>query len=117
MLNWEGQVRVYLHLGITDMRKGAASLRNLIPMEIKEGNVFVFRGRAANKVKVLWFDGQGSCLFYKNFDYGRIIWPNLSKAGGTCTLSKVQLMMLLEGLEWRGLEHGSHELRAKRYAE
>ena len=42
------------------------------------GHVFVFRGRAGDRVKVLWWDGSGLCLFAKRLERGRFIWPQAS---------------------------------------
>ena len=50
-------------------------------------------------VKVLWFDGDGLCLFAKRLERGRFIWPKAES--GTVCLSRAQLSMLLEGIDWR----------------
>jgi transposase len=50
-------------------------------------------------VKVLWFDGDGLCLFSKRLERGRFIWPKADS--GTVSLSRAQLSMLLEGIDWR----------------
>jgi len=48
---------------------------------------------------LLWFDGDGLCLFQKRLERGRFIWPQAT--GGTVSLSRAQLSMLLEGIDWR----------------
>jgi len=63
------------------------------------GHVFVFRGRRGDIVKLLWFDGDGLCLFQKRLERGRFIWPHAES--GTVSLSRAQLSMLLEGIDWR----------------
>jgi len=63
------------------------------------GHVFVFRGRRGDLVKLLWYDGDGLCLFSKRLERGRFIWPQATS--GTVSLSKAQLSMLLEGIDWR----------------
>ena len=60
---------------------------------------FVFRGRRGDIVKVLWFDGDGLCLLAKRLERGRFVWPQASS--GTVSLSRAQLSMLLEGIDWR----------------
>jgi transposase len=50
-------------------------------------------------VKLLWFDGDGLCLFAKRLERGRFIWPKAES--GTVSLSRAQLSMLLEGIDWR----------------
>jgi transposase len=63
------------------------------------GHIFVFRGRRGDLVKLLWFDGDGLCLFAKRLERGRFVWPQA--AGGAVSLSAAQLSMLLEGIDWR----------------
>ena len=63
------------------------------------GHVFVFRGRRGDMIKLLWFDGDGLCLFAKRLERGRFIWPQVKD--GTVSLSRAQLSMLMEGIDWR----------------
>ena len=50
-------------------------------------------------VKLLWWDGDGLCLFAKRLERGRFVWPRAEK--GVVGLSRAQLSMLLEGIDWR----------------
>jgi transposase len=50
-------------------------------------------------VKVLWWSGDGMCLFMKRLERGRFVWPQATT--GTAVLSAAQLSMLLEGIDWR----------------
>ena len=63
------------------------------------GAVFAFRGRRGDLVKLLWYDGQGLCLFSKRIDRGKFVWPMTQV--GVAHLSASQLSMLLEGVDWR----------------
>jgi transposase len=63
------------------------------------GHVFAFRGRRGDIVKLLWWDGDGLCLFFKRLERGRFIWPKAES--GTVSLSRARLSMLLEGIDWR----------------
>src|SRR5579864_9292621 len=63
------------------------------------GHVFVFRGRRGDLIKVLWFDGDGLCLFAKRLERGRFVWPQAQS--GTVSLTRAHLSMLLEGIDWR----------------
>jgi transposase len=96
-------VRVWLAAGVTDMRKGFDGLATLVQERLRQdpfgGQVFVFRGRRGDRLKVLWWDGQGLCLFAKRLEKGRFVWP--SAADGVVALSPAQLGMLLEGIDWR----------------
>jgi transposase len=60
--------------------------------------MFVFRGKRSNLIKLLWWDGDGLCLFQKRLKGGRFIWPLATS--GTVALTRVQVSMLLEGIDW-----------------
>lgn len=100
-------VRVWIATGHTDMRKGfdglALSVQERLKMDPHAGQLFVFRGRRGDLIKVLWHDGQGLCLFSKRLERGRFIWPqiNASGADGGVQLTPAQLGYLLEGIDWR----------------
>ena len=112
MITVPAGVRVYLALGTTDMRKGFDGLSLLAQEVLREdpfsGHLFVFRGRRGDLIKVLYWDGQGLCLFGKRLERGRFIWPQARE--GTVTLSPAQLAMLLEGIDWRAAAHRSSDL-------
>jgi len=63
-------------------------------------HLFAFRGRRADTVKILFWDGNGLCLFTKRLQQGRFIWSSLREPGGTVTLTPAQLAMLIEGIDW-----------------
>ena len=98
-------VRVWLAVGRTDMRKGfdglAAAAQDRLTQDPFSGHLFVFRGRRGDLIKVLWWDGQGLCLFAKRLEKGRFVWP--SPADGKVMITSAQLGMLLEGIDWRML--------------
>ena len=95
--------RVYLAMGPTDMRKGFDGLSMLAQDTLKQdpfcGHLFVFRGKRGDLVKILYWDGQGFCLFAKRLEKGRFVWPITKE--GVVTLTPAQLSMLLEGIDWR----------------
>jgi transposase len=96
-------VQVWLAAGATDMRKGFDGLAALVQQHLAEdpfsGQLFVFRGRRGDRLKILWWDGDGLCLFAKRLERGRFVWPQA--ASGTVSLTAAQLSMLLEGIDWR----------------
>ena len=95
--------RVWIATGHTDMRKGFDGLALCVQERLKRdahvGQLFVFRGRRGDLIKVLWHDGQGLCLFAKRLERGRFIWPTPSE--GALHLTPAQLGYLLEGIDWR----------------
>ena len=103
MIPLSPKTRIYLACGTTDMRKGFDGLAVLVQQVLEKsphsGALFAFRGKRGDLVKLLWYDGQGLCLFSKRMDRGRFIWP-ITKAGKV-SLTAAQLSMLLEGIDWR----------------
>jgi transposase len=77
----------------------AALVETTLPEKAYGGDVFVFRGRRGDLIKVLWADRDGLCLFAKRLERGRFVWP--LAASGTVHLTPAQLSMLLEGIDWR----------------
>ena len=103
MIGLPSGTRIWLAAGRTDMRRGfdglAALAQSALEQEPFSGHVFVFRGRRGDIIKLLWWDGQGMCLFAKRLEKGRFIWPQAQS--GSVSLTPAQLSMLLEGIDWR----------------
>jgi len=94
---------IWIAAGRTDLRRGFTGLSAVVQTVLKEnpfsGHVFVFRGRRGDLIKMLWWDGDGLCLFAKRLERGRFVWPKVES--GVVTLTRAQLSMLLEGIDWR----------------
>jgi len=88
-------VRVWLAVGRTDMRRG----KNGLSLQVQEtlgrdpfaGDLFVFRGRRGDIIKILWHDGLGLSLYAKR---GRFVWP--SAEGGSVAITAAQLAYRLD---------------------
>ena len=95
--------KVWLAAGVTDMRRGftalAAQAEATLQQDPFAGHLFVFRGRRGDLVKVIWWDGQGACMFVKRLERGKFVWPSAKE--GKVSLTPAQLAMLLEGIDWR----------------
>jgi transposase len=96
--------KIWIVAGWTDMRRGFVGLAGMVQTALAEnpfsGQVFVFRGRRGDLIKVLWWDGDGLCLFAKRLERGRFIWPQATS--GVVSLTPAQRAMLLEGIDGRG---------------
>ena len=61
--------KVWIAAGVADLRRGfdglSAQVQNVLHEQPPSGHVFVFRGRRGDIVKLLWWDGDGLCLFAK----------------------------------------------------
>jgi len=106
--------RIWLAAGATDMRRGFDGLAALVQQRLGadpfSGHLFIFRGRRGDRVKLLWWDGDGMCLLVKRLERGRFVWPQA--ADGSVHLSAAQLSMLLEGIDWRTPRRTAPELAA-----
>ena len=98
-----GAVRVMMATKPVDFRKGAEGLAALVRDGMKtdpfSGAVYVFRAKRADRVKLIFWDGTGVCLFAKRLEDGAFRWPNVQD--GVMHLTAAQLSALLEGLDWR----------------
>ena len=103
MISLPAATRIWIAAGVTDLRRGFDGLGAVVQTVLQEnpfsGHVFVFRGRRGDLIKVLWWDGDGLCLFSKRLEKGRFVWPQADS--GTVSLTRAQLSMLLEGIDWR----------------
>jgi transposase len=103
MIALPSHTQIWIAAGVTDLRRGFDGLSALIQTKLEKsplsGQVFIFRGRRGDLVKLIWFDGDGLCLFQKRLERGRFIWPQATE--GSVSLTRAQLSMLLEGIDWR----------------
>jgi transposase len=95
--------QIWIAAGVTDLRRGFTGLSGMVQTVLHEnpfsGHIFLFRGRRGDLIKMLWFDGDGLCLFAKRLERGRFVWPQAGS--GTVSLTRAELSMLLEGIDWR----------------
>jgi transposase len=105
MLSVSGQVKVFLALQPTDMRKGfdtlAAIVQEVLQQNPLSGHLFVFRSKRGDRVKILYWNTQGYALWYTRLEQGTFRFP-IAKADqeATClTISSTDLAMLLDGVE------------------
>lgn len=115
MIHGMSHTKIWLAAGVTDMRKGFNGLsvltQEILDQDPYSGHIFVFRGRAGDLLKMIWWDGNGACLFTKRLELGRFVWP-LSKERSSIHLRQAQLSMLLEGIDWRVLKETVRPLKA-----
>jgi transposase len=99
-------VRILLAARPVDFRKGMDGLAALVQQALRAdpfaGDVFIFRAKRADRVRILVYDGTGLVLYSKRLETGRFCWP--SPADGVMRLSAAQLATLLEGLPWHRLQ-------------
>jgi transposase len=103
MLSVPAGVRIWLAAGVTDMRAGLDGLSALVQTRLSadvfSGQLFIFRGRRSDRVKIIWRDPDGLCLLYKRLDRTKFTWTHAGD--GAVLLTPAQLAALLEGIDWR----------------
>lgn len=86
--------------GHTDLRAGIDGLRAVISRQYNlnplESCAFLFCGHRRDRIKVLFWEGDGFCLLYKRFEYGVLKWPR--NANEAREITPEQLGQLVSGL-------------------
>ena len=103
MIGLPSGARVWLAVGRTDMRRGMNGLTLQVQETLKRdphaGDLYVFRGRRGDLIKILWHDGVGLSLYAKRLERGRFVWP--TPADGIVAITAAQLGYMLDGIDWR----------------
>ena len=102
MLIPPGSVRVLLASKPVDFRRGMDGLAALVKEQLRldpfAGTLYIFRAKRADRVKIIFWDGSGLCLFSKRLERSKFVWPRIED--GVMRLSAAQLSALLD-YAWR----------------
>jgi transposase len=117
MIGPTGAVRVLVATKPVDFRKGAEGLAALVRETMKanpfSGAVYVFRAKRADRVKLIYWDGTGVCLFAKRLEDGKFRWP--STQDGVMRLSAAELSACWKGWIGSGFtQRGRHRRHCSR---
>jgi transposase len=97
-------VKIFLCAQATDMRRSfdklAEMTRGVLAQDPLSGHLFVFFNRPRDRVKILFWDRSGFCLYYKRLEQGAFRVPQLD--GGGAQLDAAELTLILEGIELAG---------------
>ncbi len=102
MITLPSSVRIYLAAGAVDLRKSIDGLGAIVmerDHDLYSGHLYVFVSRRGDRLKILTWSAGGFLLLYKRLERGRFVWPRAES--GTVSLTRAQLSMLLEGIDWR----------------
>jgi transposase len=92
--------KIYIACGYTDMRKSIDGLAAITQQNFNlnpfQNSLFLFCGRKRDRMKALYWEGDGFVLLYKRLENGRFQWPMNAEA--VRTISNQELRWLLEGL-------------------
>ena len=102
MLNdFTGAERIYIACGYTDLRKGIDGLATMVQQQFNlnpfSNTLFLFCGRRRDRIKALYWEGNGFVLAYKRLEQGVFQWPRTAK--DVQSLSPQQYRWLMEGLK------------------
>jgi transposase len=112
------QVRIYLCVEPTDMRRGfdtlAAAVKEFLKHDPFSGNLFLFVSRGKDRMKILFWEKDGFCLWYKRLEEGVFKVPAVKSGAGQAAasveLKASELAMLLEGIDLKSIK------RSKRFS-
>ena len=101
MLNdFNGADRVFLATGFTDLRRGIDGLASIVQQQFElnpfTNTLFLFCGRRRDRIKALYWEGDGFVLLYKRLASGSFQWPRSETEAKA--LTPQQYRWLMEGL-------------------
>ena len=107
MIGLGAGTRIYLKCGVTDLRKAFDGLAKIVEDDlsrnITDGDFILFCNRAKNRIKGIYWDGSGLCLFAKRLEGGSFAWPETKEEAKEIT--SAELAMVLEGIDFRNKTH------------
>jgi len=114
MLSIAPGTQIFFAAGATDMRKGFNGLQGLISGVLKQdplcGHLFLFINRRRDKLKILYWDGDGLAIWYRRLEQGTFQVPQVADDQKSAKLRSEELTMLLRGIDYRNVH------RRKRYS-
>jgi transposase len=113
--------RIYLSTTPTDMRKGfdslAATVKDFLGQDPLSGHLFLFIGRARDRLKILYWDADGFAVWYKRLEEGTFRLPAARPGEAGVELKASELAMLLEGIDLRSLRRRKRLIRLRQVAD
>ena len=114
MLSIAAGTRIFFAVGATDMRKGFNGLQGVVSSVLKEdplsGHLFLFVNRRRDKLKILYWDGDGLAIWYKRLEQGTFQLPQVTADQWSAEIRSDELTMLLRGIDLSSVR------RRKRYS-
>ena len=98
-------VKVYLASHPVDFRKGIDGLLALVRdagSDPFDGALYVFRAKRADRIKIVWWDGSGACLYLKRLEKARFVGPPIGHH--RVQLHHAQLLALVDGMDWKRVQ-------------
>ena len=107
MFHISGQMKIFVAVEPVDLRRGFDGLSALVQQTLQQdplsGHLFLFRNRRRDRLKILFWDGDGYALFYKRLARGTFEFPASQDAHApSLEIRGSELSMLLDGIELQG---------------
>lgn len=115
MISLPPTVKIFLSTAPADMRKSFDGLAALVEHVLQEdplsGHLFVFRNRRGDRVKLLYWDRDGLCIWYKRLEEGTFRFPAPEEGQTSVTVSAAEWAMLLDGVDFTQVRRGKRYRR------
>lgn len=100
-INWN-QAGIFIQPGSTDMRKQINGLAIIVEEVLNEnsmsGNLYLFCSKSRRRLKILYWDRNGFCMWQKRLEQDRFPWPKTK--GEVLEITREELFMLLDGINF-----------------
>ena len=110
MLSLPPTVRIYLAAQPTDLRKSFDSLAAVVREGLRgdplSGDIFVFRNKAADRIKLLVWEEDGFAIWYKRLEAGSYRFPSAAGEVPRVEIRAADLVMLLAGVDLSSVRRG-----------
>ena len=122
MISLPHPVRVFLHAGPTDLRKGFDALSGLVTTAFGQdptsGHLFLFVNRRRDRLKILYWDhGDGLAIWYKRLERGSFQLPSAPCDAVSIEMTATQLSLILSGIDLRSARQRKRYHRPAKAAE
>ena len=108
MLSIATGTRIFVALGATDMRKGFDGLQGLVCGLLQQdplsGHLFLFVNRRRDKLKILYWDGDGLAIWYRRLEQGTFQMPQVAEDQKSAEIRADELTMLLRGIDYSNVQ-------------
>jgi len=115
MISLPPTVKIFLSTAPADMRRSFDGLSAMVEHVLQEdplsGHLFVFRNRRGDRVKLLYWDRDGLCIWYKRLEAGTFRFPTPQEGQTSVTVSAAEWAMLLDGVDFTQVRRGKRYRR------
>ncbi|MCC6248667.1 MAG: IS66 family insertion sequence element accessory protein TnpB [Rubrivivax sp.] len=115
-LDRSASTRIWLCVAPTDMRRGfdrlAEQAQQVTRQDPQSGHLFLFRSRGGDRLKALYFDRDGYCVWYKRLEEGTFKLPRLDAGQASVELRASELAMILDGIDLASVKRTKRFRRA-----